>query len=121
MIPGDHIDKRVSLVAAQEQAAGLIEAGVRLHRYQRSMLHLKQLVADDTLAMFGSVNFNERSLFKDEEVAVVAIDQGLNEVMANDFLADLEHCNVVLDGDDAHRSLPEAAAGKLTDPLQGEM
>lgn len=121
MIPGDHIDKRVSLIAAQEQARQLVEAGVALHRYQRTMLHLKQLVADESLAMFGSVNFNERSLFKDEEVATVAIDSGLNRLLADDFVDDLDACEVVLDPDELHRSTTEKVIGKLTTPFQGEM
>lgn len=121
MIPGDHIDKRVSLISAEEQADVLVDAGVRLHRYQHTMLHLKQLVADDTLAMFGSVNFNERSLFKDEEVAVVAIDPDLNRLLASDFLSDLDHCGVVLDPEELHRSVSEKVVGKLTNPIQGEL
>lgn len=121
MIPGDHIDKRVSLIAADEQAGRLVEAGATLHRYQRSMLHLKQLVADETLAMFGSVNFNERSLFKDEEVATVAIDPDLNELLASDFVADLDACELLVDPDELHRSVAEEVVGKLTKPFQGEM
>lgn len=121
MIPGEHIDKRVSLISAQEQAHQLVEAGVSLHRYQRTMLHLKQLVGDETLAMFGSVNFNERSLFKDEEVATVAIDPGLNRLLADDFVDDLDACEVVLDPDELHRSTTEKVIGKLTTPFQGEM
>jgi cardiolipin synthase A/B len=121
MIPGDHIDKRVSLISAEEQAEVLVDAGVQLHRYQRTMLHLKQLVADDTVAMFGSVNFNERSLFKDEEVAVVAIDPDLNQLLASDFLSDLDHCDVVLDPEELHRSVTEKMAGKLTSPIQSEL
>ncbi|HSJ36095.1 MAG TPA: phospholipase D-like domain-containing protein [Acidimicrobiia bacterium] len=121
MIPGDHIDKRVSLISAQEQARQLVEVGVALHRYQRTMLHLKQLVADESLAMFGSVNFNERSLFKDEEVATVAIDSSLNRLLADDFVNDLDACEVVLNPDELHRSTTEKMIGKLTTPFQGEM
>jgi cardiolipin synthase A/B len=121
MIPGDHIDKRVSLIAADEQAQCLVEAGATLHRYQRSMLHLKQLVADETLVMFGSVNFNERSLFKDEEVATVAIDPELNQLLADDFLADLDACELLVDPGELHRSTTEKVVGKLSKPFQSEM
>lgn len=121
MIPGDHIDKRVSLIAADEQAQCLVDAGATLHRYQRSMLHLKQLVADETLAMFGSVNFNERSLFKDEEVATVAIDPELNRLLADDFVADLDACELLVDPGELHRSTTEKVVGKLSKPFQSEM
>jgi cardiolipin synthase A/B len=121
MIPGDHIDKRVSLITADEQAQRLVDAGATLHRYQRSMLHLKQLVADETLAMFGSVNFNERSLFKDEEVATVAIDRELNQLLADDFVADLDACELLVDPGELHRSTSEKVVGKLSKPFQSEM
>jgi cardiolipin synthase len=121
MIPGPHIDKRVSLVAAEEEAASLLDAGVWLHRFQPTMLHVKQMVADETLAMFGSVNFNERSMFKDEEVAAVAIDRDLNELLAADFLADLERCDTVTHRAALGRSWGEVAAGKLLKPIQSEM
>lgn len=121
MIPGPHIDKRVSLITALDQAGILMDAGVWLHRFQPTMLHVKQLVADDSLTMFGSVNFNERSLFKDEEVAVVAIDRRLNEVLASDFLDDLDRSDTVVDREGLDRSWGEAVSGKLLRPLQGEM
>jgi cardiolipin synthase len=121
MIPGPHIDKRVSLVTAQEEAATLLDAGVWLHRFQPSMLHVKQLIADDTLAMVGSVNFNERSMFKDEEVAVVAIDHDLNEILAGDFLDDLDRSDTVTDRLGLERSWGEVLTGKLLKPIQSEM
>lgn len=121
MIPGPHIDKRVSLVSAEDQAATMMKSGVTLHRYQPTMLHLKQLVADDSLSIFGSVNVNERSFYKDEEVAVVAVDRRLNELLASDFLADLDHCDTVDDPSALGHTLAETALAKLTKPFQGEM
>lgn len=121
MIPGPHIDKRLSLVAAEEQAVDLLEAGVWLHRFQPTMLHVKQLVADDSVAIFGSVNFNERSMFKDEEVAVVAIDEKLNKVLAADFLDDLERCTTIADRSELQRSRKDKTVGKLLRPFHSEM
>ncbi|MFP3913743.1 MAG: phospholipase D-like domain-containing protein [Actinomycetota bacterium] len=121
MIPGPHIDKRVSLVSAEDQAARLLDAGVWLHRFQPTMLHLKQVVVDHNATMFGSVNFNERSVFKDEEVGVVAIDPGLNDTLAGDFLEDLERCETMVDPLDLQRSWGEKAAGRLLRPFQSEL
>ncbi|MFO7294190.1 MAG: phospholipase D-like domain-containing protein [Acidimicrobiia bacterium] len=120
-IPGPHIDKRVSLLSAEEQAGRLLDAGVFLHRFQPTMYHVKQVIADRTLAMFGSVNFNSRSVYKDEEVAMVAIDPHLNEVLAADYLADLERCDTVRDRDQLERSWAEAAAGKALKAVESEM
>lgn len=121
MIPGPHIDKRVASVAAEAEAAVLLDAGVWLHRFQPTMLHVKQLLADDTLSMIGSVNFNERSMFKDEEVAVVVIDRELNEILADDFLEDLDRCQTVTDRLTLDRSWGEVVTSKLLKPVDSEM
>lgn len=121
MIPGPHIDKRVSLLSAEEQAGRLLDAGVWLHRFQPSMYHVKQVIADHTLVMFGSANFNARSVYKDEEVAVVAIDPHLNEVLAGDYLADLDRCDTIRDRNQLDRSWAAVAAGKALKPLESEM
>ncbi|HEX2154955.1 MAG TPA: phospholipase D-like domain-containing protein [Acidimicrobiia bacterium] len=121
MIPGRHIDKRVSLISAKEQAVELLDAGVRLHRFRPSMFHVKTVIADETLTMFGSVNFNERSLYKDEEVGVVAIDAQLNERLAADYLDDLDRCDTVTDRTRLDRSWSEYAAGKATKVLESEL
>lgn len=121
MIPGPHIDKRVSLVAAKEHALDLVDAGVWFHRYQPTMLHVKQIVADDTLSMIGSVNFNQRSTHKDEEVAVVAIDHQLNEILASDYLDDMERSDAVSDRAHIERSWEEAVAAKAAQVAEAEM
>lgn len=121
MIPGPYIDKRLSLVAAEEQAVEMLEAGVWLHRFQPTMLHAKQMVADDSVAMFGSVNFNERSFYKDEEVAVVAIDGRLTELLASDFLDDLERCTTIANHSELQRSPKDKAVSKLLRPFHSEM
>lgn len=121
MIPGPHIDKRVSLIAAKEHALELVDAGVWFHRYRPSMLHVKQIVADQTLSMVGSVNFNQRSVHKDEEVAVVAIDHGLNEMLAADYLEDMARCDAISDRDHIERSWAETLTAKAAQVVEGEM
>lgn len=121
MIPGPHIDKRVSRIAAEEQAGELLEAGVWLHRYQPTMLHLKQMVIDSTAVMFGSVNINARSFYKDEEVAVVAIDPALNDLLASDFLDDLARCDTLTEPSDLSRPVWEQVTGKVLKPIRSEL
>jgi cardiolipin synthase A/B len=120
MIPGPHIDKRVCRVVAEGHAVDLVEEGVSVYRYQPTMLHLKQLVADDSLAVFGSVNLNERSMYKDEEVAVVAIDMHLNDLLAADFEADMESCVVAESLSDIARTPTERTVDLLVKPFRGE-
>ncbi len=119
-IPGHHIDKQLSRIMAEEVAIPLIDGGVKVFRFTPSMLHLKQLVADDEVVAFGSVNINARSFFKDEEVAVVAVDAELNALLANDFLEDADRSELLADSRPLRRNLRERTLSKVMRPLRGE-
>jgi len=47
-------------------------AGGRVLRYMPGMVHAKLIIADDSLAMIGSANFDLRSLFLNYEVMLIA-------------------------------------------------
>lgn len=92
MIPGPHIDKRLSELSTSDEYGPLIEAGVRIWRYQPTMMHTKLILVDDLLACVGSANFNQRSMRQDDEVVLVALDRGLNALLHRHFDEDLENC-----------------------------
>ncbi|NND04526.1 MAG: cardiolipin synthase B, partial [Acidimicrobiia bacterium] len=77
LLPGPHIDKRVSAVVAQDCYFPLVDEGIRVWIYQPTMMHVKAVLVDDELAMIGSVNINRRSVEKDEEVALVVLDRSV--------------------------------------------
>ena len=95
MIPGDHIDKRISELSTSNEFAGLIEDGVRICRYQRTMLHVKLVLIDDAVACIGSANFNQRSMRQDDEVVLVVLDRELVAQLERDSLEDLEDCEAL--------------------------
>ncbi len=95
LIPGPHIDKRVSRVVAADRSDHLLDAGVRMWEYQPTMMHVKAIIVDNAAAVVGSVNFNRRSVEKDEEVALVAIDQGIAAELTAHFREDLRKSNPV--------------------------
>jgi cardiolipin synthase len=92
MIPGPHTDKRVSELAGADEIGALIDAGVSLLRYQPTMLHTKVVLVDDEIACIGSANFNQRSLLKDDELALVVIDPGLAATLAEHWAEDFAQC-----------------------------
>ena len=53
----------------------LIQAGGHVLLYTPGMLHAKAIVIDDRVAMFGSPNFDLRSLFVNFEIGVVIYTQ----------------------------------------------
>jgi len=93
--PGPHIDHRVSRLAGEAQYPDLLDAGVRIWRYQPTMIHAKIILVDDELSCIGSANLNGRSAVKDDEIALLVLDRGLNEELTRDFERDLEGCQLV--------------------------
>jgi len=57
-------------LARESYLRELHEAGGRVLLYQSAMLHAKAVVFDDQLAVIGSANMDNRSLFLNYEVAV---------------------------------------------------
>jgi len=95
LIPGPFADKRVSLIPAEDALVPLVGAGVQLWVYQPTMMHTKALLVDGQMSLIGSVNFNRRSVEKDEEVAVAALDATLTQRLETDFREDVKQSKPV--------------------------
>lgn len=93
--PGKHIDHRVSQLAGEQLYPELLEAGVHLWRYQKTMIHAKLIMVDGVLSCIGSANLNYRSVVKDDEIALVVLDPDLTGKLEADFDQDLEHAERV--------------------------
>ncbi len=74
LVPGPHQDQALVALANDERIIPLLQAGAELHTYMPSMMHAKIVTVDGALAMFGSANFNYRSLRKDDELIVTTSD-----------------------------------------------
>ncbi len=68
IVPDQGVDSKATRQASQNHWKELLEAGVRLYQYERSMMHGKLLVADERLAIVGSANFDDRSFFINDEI-----------------------------------------------------
>lgn len=77
LVPGPHCDSRLSQLAGFENMQKLLEGGVRIWMYQRTMLHAKVVTMDSAVAMIGSANLNYRSMNKDEECCVVMLSRDI--------------------------------------------
>lgn len=91
LIPGEHTDQQLSKIAGQDMFAALLKAGIGIHQYQPTMLHTKIIIVDDMLACIGSPNFNQRSMAKDEEIALCVISESLIQTLNQDFVNDLRN------------------------------
>jgi cardiolipin synthase len=67
----------------------LLGLGVELYEYQPTMMHTKALVVDGVWSMFGSANFDNRSLELNDELNVAVASPSLAARFLEDFEADL--------------------------------
>lgn len=88
LIPGPHHDHRVAQLAQESEYAPLMEAGVRMWAFQPTMLHAKIVTIDDAVACVGTANFNQRSMSKDDEVALMILDDEVLHVLDRHFEED---------------------------------
>ena len=68
----------------------LLEAGVEIFEYNRTMLHHKIMMVDDTWATIGTTNFDNRSFAHNEESNVFFFDRALASQLRQPFVADLD-------------------------------
>ncbi len=120
LLPGPHIDKRVSAVVAEDEYRPLLDHGVRVWIYQKSMMHVKAVLVDGVASVVGSVNINRRSVSKDEEVAMVVLDRSVTALLEEHFRTD------VADSVAAEVAVPEPpllrrVGARLLRPLKPEM
>jgi cardiolipin synthase len=119
LVPGPQVDKRISDVMAQEMYLPLLEEGARVWRYQPSMMHVKCVIVDDALSLVGSVNVNRRSVEKDEEVALIFIDDDVTATLQQHFEEDVSR-SLPADSAADRDGVGELAA-RLLKPIKKEM
>ncbi|MCK4658602.1 MAG: cardiolipin synthase [Phycisphaerae bacterium] len=84
MIPS-RSDHRVVLWAARSYYEELAGAGVEIYEYDLGMLHSKVVVVDESWALLGSANMDERSFKLNFEVTTILYDAELARTLQNDF------------------------------------
>lgn len=96
MIPGRYSDSILSQLAGQVSIDRLLEQGVKIWRYQKTMLHSKLVMVDNTLACVGSANLNHRSMGKDEECCAVILSPELTTQLEEQFSQDCENAQSLI-------------------------
>lgn len=78
--------------ASHHHYGTLLEGGVKIFEYQRTLLHQKVLVVDGRWASIGSSNFDDRSFEINDEVALVVYDEAVAGELERIFESDLREC-----------------------------
>ena len=67
IVPGRHIDTPFVRGASRARWGKLLQAGVSIYEYRRTMFHCKQLIVDDLWVSIGSANLDNRSFRLNDE------------------------------------------------------
>jgi cardiolipin synthase len=95
MVPGRHIDMPLVRMASRRHYGELLQAGVRILEYNRTMMHQKGAVIDGLFSTVGSINFDGRSLRANEEDSLAFYDSGFAARLEATFEDDEKHCREV--------------------------
>jgi cardiolipin synthase A/B len=95
MVPGPHNDMWIARHGGIHLYGKLLEAGIEIYEYQRTMLHQKLMVVDTKWLTVGTTNFDNRSFALNEESNVCIYDRRLAEQLEQVFMDDLAVCKRV--------------------------
>ena len=104
---GDHTDARPVKFASRSHYTHLLREGIEIYEYQPTMLHAKVMIVDGVWTMFGSANFDNRSLEMNDELNVAVSDPALARRFLQDFERDLQASKRIDPATWPHRSLLE--------------
>lgn len=75
--------------ASYDRFPVLIEAGVEVHLYQPTMMHVKSVTADGRWSIIGSPNFDNRSFELNDEIALLIDDPAFTRILDDSYERDL--------------------------------
>jgi cardiolipin synthase len=92
MIPGSVTDSPMVMHAGHHYFDDLIDNGVRIFEYEKTLTHQKIMVIDGLWSHVGSTNFDDRSFDINEEAGVGIVDERVAAELCEAFERDLAHC-----------------------------
>ena len=89
LVEGDITDAMPVKYASRQTYDELLSAGIEMYEYRPTMMHSKTFVVDGILSVFGSANFDNRSLELNDELNVAVWNRELGSRFIADFEQDL--------------------------------
>ncbi len=91
LVEGDLTDAKPVKYASRQTYESMLGQGIAIYEYQPTMMHTKVMVVDGAWSMFGSANFDNRSLELNDEMNVAVSDPDLAKRLLECFEADLRN------------------------------
>jgi len=83
------IDRLLARLSCRDDYGELLANGVRIHEYRPSMIHVKALLVDETWAVIGTTNLDNRSFEHNDEVNVALREAEVTARLRRDYESDL--------------------------------
>jgi cardiolipin synthase len=90
LVESDITDHKSVKYASRDAYKDMLANGIQIYEYRPTMMHTKTMVVDGVLNIFGSANFDNRSLELNDEVNVAVFSRRLAERFIQDFDRDLQ-------------------------------
>ena len=92
MVPStDATDNAIVQHASHHHFGSMLQRGVKLYEYDRTLLHQKVIIVDGIWSCVGSTNFDERSFQINDEISMGLIDASVAAQLKAAFHDDLRH------------------------------
>jgi cardiolipin synthase len=91
LLAGPRTDVRLARTAGRARYTRLLAAGARIFEWQPTTLHAKTFVVDGRWSSIGTMNFDNRSLVLNDEVALLVLDPAFGARMDSMFDDDLRY------------------------------
>lgn len=94
MLPSDQVtDSAIVQHASHHRFGALLESGVRIFEYKKTLNHQKIMLVDGRWSSVGSTNWDDRSFELNDEITVGILDEKINAELTEAWDADMEHAS----------------------------
>ena len=121
MVAGTSNDNIIARLNSVRLYGAVLEAGVELYEYNRTMMHHKIMIVDGLWSTVGTSNFDNRSFSHNEENNVSAVAEGLAQSLLESFERDRLVCDPITLDEWQRRNLGHKALEALASFLQDQV
>jgi cardiolipin synthase len=91
MVPAtSSTDSPIVQHASHHHFGTLLQRGVKLYEYKKTLLHQKVIIVDGIWSCIGSTNFDDRSFQLNDEVSMAVLDRGIAQQLRAAFEGDMK-------------------------------
>jgi len=95
LVEGERTDAMPVKFASRRDYDEMLEAGIEIHEFQPTMMHVKATVVDGVWSILGSTNFGNRSFELNDEISVAIASPDVAARLIQDFEADLRRSTLL--------------------------